>query len=45
MEDNSSSAIRALRIVLLVLIIIGIGLIITRSMWVPRLVEYILLWK
>jgi hypothetical protein len=39
---SSSPFIRAVRIFLLVLIIIGIGLIITRDMWVPKLVAYIL---
>lgn len=42
MENNSSSFIRVIRIILLVLIIAGIGLIFTRDSWVPTLVDYIL---
>lgn len=34
--------IRFIRIFLLILIIIGIGLIITHNLWVPKLVDYIL---
>jgi TM2 domain-containing membrane protein YozV len=33
---------KALRIFLLVLIIIGIGLLITQKLWVPKLVDHIL---
>jgi uncharacterized protein YxeA len=33
---------KAIRIILMVLIIIGIGLLATQKVWVPRLVEYIL---
>jgi hypothetical protein len=42
MEDNASLLVRVSRIVLLVLIIVGIGLIITRDEWVPRLVNSII---
>lgn len=42
LEDNSSPFIRGLRIFLLVLIVIGIGLIFTQNLWVPKLVDYIL---
>jgi len=35
--------IKAVRIFLLILIIIGIGLIITQKMWVPSVVNYLLL--
>lgn len=33
---------RAVRIFLLVLIVIGIGLIVTQNIWVPKLVDRIL---
>ncbi len=42
MEDNASPIVRAVRIILLVLIIVGIGLIFTQGTWVPRLVGYLL---
>ncbi len=42
MEDNASPMIRKIRIILLVAIIIGIGLIATRDSWVPKLVDAIL---
>ena len=43
-EDyHPSRALKAFQIFLLVLIIIGITLIITRDSWVPKLVDYILL--
>jgi len=42
LEDNSNPFIRGLRISLLVLIVIGIGLIFTQNLWVPKLVDYIL---
>lgn len=41
-EDNSSPTIRMVRIVLLILIIVGVGLLLTKDMWVPKLVDYIL---
>ena len=40
-EDNASPAIRAIRIILLVMIVAGIALIVTRDSWVPKLVDYI----
>jgi hypothetical protein len=42
MEDNASPAIRRLRIILLVLIVIGIALLLTQKFWVPRLVDYLI---
>lgn len=42
LEDNSSLFVRGLRIFLLVLIIIGVALIFTQNLWVPKLVDYIL---
>ena len=42
MEDNASPIVRAVRIILLVLIIVGIALIFTQDTWVPKLVEYLL---
>jgi hypothetical protein len=42
MEDNGSPAIKRLRIILLVLIVVGIALLFTQKFWVPRLVDYIL---
>lgn len=45
MENNASPLIRTVRIVLLVLIIVGIGLILTKDTWVPKLVDYILIVK
>ena len=41
-EDNTSPIVRAVRIVLLILIIIGIGLLFTQDKWVPVLVQYLL---
>jgi|CXWL01.1.fsa_nt_gi hypothetical protein len=41
-EYNPSSFIRAVQIFLLILILIGIGLLVTQKVWVPKLVEYIL---
>lgn len=41
-EDNSSPFIKKVRIVLLVMIIVGVGLLGTQSFWVPRLVAFIL---
>lgn len=41
-EDNASLTIRVVRIVLLVLIVIGIGLLLTQDAWVPVLVNAIL---
>ena len=41
-ENNSSLTVRTVRIVLLILIIIGVGLILTRNIWVPNLVSYLL---
>jgi len=42
-EDyRPSPALKAFQIFLLILIVIGITLIITRDSWVPKLVEYIL---
>lgn len=41
-EDNSSPTIRMVRIVLLILIIIGVGLLLTQDMWVPRVVNLLL---
>ena len=41
-ENNSSPLVRVVRLVLLVLIIIGIGLLLTLKMWVPKLVNIIL---
>ncbi len=34
--------LRKVQIVLLVLIVIGVGLIVTKRWWVPKLVEYII---
>jgi uncharacterized membrane protein YbaN (DUF454 family) len=42
MENNSSPTIKKIRIILLILIIIGIGFIVTNNIWVPKLVDYIL---
>lgn len=43
-EDyHPSSALKAFQIFLLILIVIGITLIVTRDAWVPKLVDYILL--
>lgn len=39
----SGPCIRTVRIVLLVLIIIGLGLLATQKLWVPKLVNSILL--
>jgi len=44
-EDNASTTIRVVRIVLLVLIVIGVGLLVTQDKWVPVLVEWILAGK
>jgi len=41
-EDNSSTTIRVVRIVLLILIVIGITLLMTQDSWVPKLVDIIL---
>lgn len=41
-ENNSSLFIKVLRFFLLLLIIVGIFLIFTQKMWVPKLVDYIL---
>ena len=41
-EDNSNSAVRVVRIILLGFIIVGIGALLTQKMWVPSLVAYIL---
>lgn len=45
MESNSSSIIRKIRIILLVIIIIGLGLIFTQNIWLPKLNEYALTRK
>lgn len=42
MENNSSPLIRKIRIILLILIIIGLTLIFTQNIWLPKLMEYIL---
>lgn len=43
-EDyRPSPELKAFQIFLLVLIIIGVALLITRDTWVPKLVDYILL--
>lgn len=44
-EDNASPFIRGLRIVLLVLIVLGVSLIVTRDRWVPKVVNYILSYE
>ena len=41
-DYNPSPFMRAVQIFLLVLILIGIGLLVTQKLWVPKLVEYIL---
>lgn len=41
-ENNSNMFIRILRIILLILIVIGVVLIFTQKLWVPKLVDYIL---
>lgn len=41
-EDNSSPFIKKVRIILLVMIIVGIGLLATQNIWVPKLVAYII---
>jgi heat shock protein HslJ len=41
-EDGSSLFVRTTRIFLLILIIIGIALLLTQKVWVPKLVDYIL---
>jgi len=42
MENNSSSLIRKVRIILLILIIIGLALIFTKNIWLPKLTDYVL---
>ena len=42
-ECDASPFIKFIRIFLLILIIIGIILLLTQDMWVPKLVDYILL--
>ncbi|MFA6253904.1 MAG: MliC family protein [Candidatus Paceibacterota bacterium] len=44
-EDNTGPAVKALRLVLLVLIVVGLVLIFTKNLWVPKLVDYILQTK
>lgn len=41
-EDNSSQTIRLVRIMLLVLIIVGVGLLLTQDSWVPKVVDFLL---
>ncbi|MCK9344506.1 MAG: hypothetical protein M0P64_00075 [Candidatus Pacebacteria bacterium] len=41
-EDNASPMIRAVRIGLLILIVMGVGLLFTQGYWVPKLVDWIL---
>ena len=41
-EDNTSPTIRAVRIILLVMIIVGLALIFTRDWWLPSVVNYLL---
>jgi heat shock protein HslJ len=41
-ENSSNLFVRILRIILLILIIIGVILIFTQKLWVPKLVDYIL---
>lgn len=41
-EDNSSSTIRVIRVILLVLIVAGITLLLTQKSWLPPLVNYLL---
>ncbi|MFZ2252950.1 MAG: hypothetical protein WAW13_02110 [Minisyncoccia bacterium] len=41
-EYNPSPFMRVVQISLLILILIGIGLLVTQKVWVPKLVEYIL---
>lgn len=42
---HSGPVIRAVRIFLLILIVIGLGLLATQNFWVPKLVDFILLQK
>lgn len=39
---HPSKFIRIIQIFLLILIIIGIGLLLTQNIWVPKLVDFIL---
>jgi len=41
-EDNASATVKAVRIILLVLIVVGLSLIFTKNLWIPKLVDYIL---
>ena len=41
-ENNASPVVKAVRIILLILIIVGLVLIFTKNLWVPKLVDYIL---
>ena len=42
-EDyHPSPALKAFQVFLLILIVVGIALLVTRDSWVPKLVEYIL---
>jgi hypothetical protein len=41
-EYHPSPLLRAVQIVLLVLIVLGIGLLLSRDTWVPKVVQYIL---
>jgi len=42
LENNESPIIRTVRIVLLVLIVVGIGLLVTQDRWVPVVVSFLL---
>jgi hypothetical protein len=41
LENNSSKIIKWVRIILLIIIIIGTTIILTRDIWIPKLVNYI----
>lgn len=41
-EDNASLTVRAVRVTLLILIVIGLALLATQDKWVPVLVDMIL---
>jgi len=41
-EYPTSKTVRAVQVFLLILIIIGVGLLLTQKVWVPKVVNYIL---
>jgi hypothetical protein len=41
-DYHPSAVIKGVQILLLIVIIIGIGLILTQNIWVPKLVDYLL---